>query len=164
MTKSHLSAAIYAESVQRHLFDEVEDVVRGMAPDGLGDLQVRARRWGIKVWFGPASPQRVHYEAQLIRRAHLDDGEGWALEIGFHAEHKDESSNEAELAALVTLKRDWMPELGGDAEAGLFIGNEKWRRISEVWLDPELDDPETGFEIGSRLVDYLQVLEPCRHR
>ncbi|MFW2383132.1 MAG: hypothetical protein ACN4GZ_15375 [Acidimicrobiales bacterium] len=149
--------------MQRHLFDEVEDVVRGMAPEGLGELQVTSRRWGIKVWFGSPSPQRVHYEAQLIRRAHFDDGEGWALEIGFHAEHKDEARNEAELAGLMECEGEWMSKLGGDPEAGPFLGNPQWRRVSEVWLDPEMDDPGTGFEIGSRLVDYLDALEPCRH-
>ncbi len=150
--------------MQRHLFDEVEDVVRGMTPDGLGDLQARARRWGIKVWFGSSSPPRVHYEAQLIRRTHVDEGEGWALEIGFHAEHYDESSNEAEIAALLRHKGAWLSELGGEPVAGPFLGNEQWRRISEVWLDPAMDDPGAGFEIGSRLVDYVEALEPLRHQ
>ncbi len=146
-----------------HLFDEVEDVVRGMAPDGLGDLQIRARRWGIKVWFGSAEPQRVHYEAQMIRRSHLDGGEGMALEIGFHAEEKDEAKNQAELDLLIKQKPKWKKELGGDVETGAFLGNTKWRRISEVWLQPDLEDPEAGLEIGSRVVDYLEILEPYRH-
>ncbi len=146
-----------------HVFDEVADVVRGMAPEGFGELQIRARRWGIKVWFGTAQPQRVHYEAQMIRRSHLDGGDGMALEIGFHSEEKDESTNQAELDVLLKHKRLWRKELGGNIESGPFLGNSKWRRVSEVWLDVDVDDPETGLEIGSRLVDYLEVLEPLRN-
>ena len=48
------------------LFDEVADALRGMAPPELGELRVRARTYGIKVWFGPQTPPQEHYEAQVI--------------------------------------------------------------------------------------------------
>ena len=144
------------------LFDEVEEVVRSMAPDGLGTLQIRTHRRGIKVWFGPKAPVKEHYEAQFIPRRHVDGGDGHALEIGFHAEHREESANDAALDALLAEKKTWQNELGIEAEPGAFLGNTTWRRISDVWLDADPDDPELGFEIASRLVDYLDIIEPLR--
>ena len=42
-----------------------------------------------------------------------------------------------------------------------FLGRaEHWRRISEVWPDPDLSEPGLAFEIASRLVDYVTALEP----
>ena len=33
--------------------------------------------------------------------------------------------------------------LGREAEVGGFIGRpDQWRRVSEVWVDPDLSDPE----------------------
>lgn len=142
------------------LFDEVEEVVRSMAPDGLGVLQMRSHRRGIKVWFGPAAPVKEHYEAQFIPRRHVDGTDGTVLEIGFHTEHRDESENDETLAALLANKKAWQKELGPEAESGPFLGNSSWRRISDVWFDADPDDPELGFEIASRLVDYLDLLEP----
>jgi hypothetical protein len=142
------------------LFDEVEEVVRSMAPDGLGVLQIRSHRRGIKVWFGPAAPVKEHYEAQFIPRRHVDGTDGTVLEIGFHAEHRDEQANDEALAALLAQKKTWQKELGPEAEHGPFLGNSSWRRISDVWFDVDPDDPELGFEIASRLVDYLDLLEP----
>ncbi len=144
------------------LFDEVGELVRTMAPDELGDVQMRSHRRGLKVWFGPTSPIKEHYEAQLIPRRHVDRTDGLALEIGFHAEHKDETENDAVIGVLLAAKKRWQRELGAEAESGAFLGNDGWRRISDIWLEPDLDDPELGFEIASRLVDYLTTLEPIR--
>ena len=146
--------------MEPHLFDEIGDVVRGMAPGGLGDLQIRSHRRGIKVWFGPTKPPKLHYEAQLIPRRFVDDLDGVALEIGFHAELPDEAANQQTLDHLIKAKKAWAKELGKEAELGPFLGRDSWRRLSEVWLDPELEDPEMAFEIGSRLVDYLDLIEP----
>ena len=154
-----------SDRFELHLFAEVGDLVRSMAPDGIGDVRIHARRWGIKVWTGPSKPTREHYEGQFIPRRHLsEEGEqdGMALEIGFHAEHKDEAANQAVLDKLLASKKVWRKELGEPAEAGVFLGRDSWRRISEVWLDAEMDDPELAMEVASRLVDYLSVLEPIR--
>ena len=44
-----------------------------------------------------------------------------------------------------------------------FLGRrDDWRRLSELWADPDLSDPAMGFEIAGRLTDYLVALEPCR--
>lgn len=144
------------------LFDEVGELVHTMAPDGLGDVHRRSHRRGIKVWFGPATPGKEHYEAQMIPRRHVDGTDGAALEIGFHTEHKDVAANEAVLDALLAERRSWQCELGDQTESGPFLGHDSWRRISDVWLDPEMDDPDIAFAIASRLVDYLLVIEPIR--
>ncbi len=147
------------------MFAEAGDLIRSMAPDGIGDVRIHARKWGLKVWTGPSSPIKEHYEGQFIRRKHLSDdgnGEGMALEIGFHSEHKDEAKNQEVLDALNKKSKIWRKELGKEPESGVFLGKASWRRISEVWLDAEMDDPELAFEVASRLVDYLTILEPIR--
>jgi hypothetical protein len=144
------------------LFEQVGEVVRGAAPPTLGRLHVRARRNGIKAWFDDPEPQREHYEAQLIGADLVPDARAQALEIGFHAEHRAERDNEAVLERLGAAEGRWRPALGEDAVAGAFIGPSSWRRISEVWLDPDLDDADAAFEIGVRLADYMRALEPHR--
>ncbi len=135
-----------------------------MTPDGLGDLHCRVHRRGIKIWFGTSTPPRAHYEAQVLplRLAPGGAGRRSALEIGFHAEYSKEPENEAELQVLEAASETWRRELGDEAVAGAFLGRDSWRRLSEVWFDDDLDDPDFGFEIASRLVDYVSVLEPVR--
>ncbi len=142
------------------LFDQVEDLVRALTPDELGEPRTRAHRRGVKVWFGADGAPRVHYEAQVLSRRHVDGGEGVALEIGFHSEHPDPARNDAELAALVEHERSWRRALGAAAEAGEFFGASNWRRLSEAWIEPDLDEPELAFEVASRLVDYLAAIQP----
>jgi hypothetical protein len=151
--------------VELMLFDEVAEAMRAMVPDELGTFRHRARRYGIKVWFGPADPPREHYEAQVVAPAHVDGATILALEIGFHAEHPDVATNDATIARIVSADRSWRKILGDDAEVAPFLGRPKdWRRVSETWSDPDLSDPELGFEIASRLTDYLIALEPIRKR
>lgn len=144
------------------LFEEVADVVRALMPDELGDPRLRAHRRGIKVWFGPAKAPREHYEAQQLPRRHVDGRDGLALEIGFHAEHPDAAANDDILDRLVAAEKRWRSVLGAEAEMGEFFGAANWRRISEAWIEPDLDDPELAFEVASRLVDYVNALEPIR--
>ena len=147
------------------LFEEVAEAARGLVPRELGAVRCRARRYGVKVWFETADPPRQHYEAQVVGLRDLPDGAArvLALEIGFHAEHRDEADNEAALAALVRHERRWRRELGPAAVAGTFLGRaEGWRRLSETWADPDLGDPDLPFEVGARLADYVLVLEPLR--
>lgn len=145
------------------VFEEVADALRGLVPVKLGDLHCRARRYGIKVWFGEDAAPREHYEAQVIGPRHVEEATVLALEIGFHAEHPRPADNEAVLADLLRGERRWRRTLGDEATVGTFLGGaDNWRRVSEVWPDPDLGDPDLGFEVAVRLVDYVTALEPVR--
>lgn len=149
--------------MELELFDEVAEALRGMVDPAGGELHTRARRWGIKVWVGSADPPKEHYEAQVVGSRDVPDAEVLAIEIGFHAEHRDESANEAALGNLVRHQKRWRKALGPDAVAGTFLGGaEHWRRLSETWPDPDLSDADLGMEIAARLADYLEALEPLR--
>jgi hypothetical protein len=85
--------------------------------------------------------------------------------VGFHAENPKEADNEAVIAALRDAEPAWRRELGDEPVIGSFVGRaERWRRVSEVWPDPDLGDRELAFEVAARLTDYITVLEPCRRR
>ena len=142
-------------SVERSFFEWVFDAFEGFAGDVAGELHSSSHRRGVKVWYDDATKE--HYEAQLIRV----DGEA-ALEIGFHTEYSKAEDNDAVLAKLTATERTWREELGPTAEAGEFLGNDRWRRISEVWEAPDPDDPEATMEIAARLADYVITIEPLR--
>ncbi|MGH1489499.1 MAG: hypothetical protein ACRBK7_08930 [Acidimicrobiales bacterium] len=146
------------------LFDHVADVVRSLTPEELGELKLQAHRRGIKAWFDTEKAPREHYEAQLLARRHVDGRDGMALEIGFHAENRDTESNVAAIELIGKTEKKWRKILGADAEVGEFYGASNWRRVSEAWIEPDLEDPEVAFEVASRLVDYLEAIEPARHR
>ena len=131
-----------------------------MPPD-LGPLQLRARRYGIKVWFGPEAPPREHYEAQVISADGVAGARTLAVEVGFHAEHPKLPANEAVVARLREHETEWRPAVGDEAVTGPFLGRaDTWRRVSETWADPDLGDPELALELAARLVDYATALEP----
>ncbi|MEM9562870.1 MAG: hypothetical protein AAGA93_09650 [Actinomycetota bacterium] len=152
------------------LFEEVGEAVRSMAPDEVGTVRFRANRRGVKVWCIPpggddgpgAKAPREHYEAQVLGRRHVDGTDGVALEIGYHAEHRDPARNAAAVETIASTETTWRAILGDEAEAGEFFAMPDWRRVSEVWLEPDLDDPELPVEVASRLVDYLEAIEPAR--
>ena len=144
------------------LFDQVGEIIRGAAPPALGHPRVQVRHNGVKAWFGDPEPQREHYEAQLIPAELAPAARTHAVEIGFHAEHRDEPANQAVLDRLRTAEPRWRTELGDDPVPGPFLGRTTWRRISETWPDLDLDAPDLPFEIGVRLVDYIRALEPLR--
>ena len=148
--------------VDVQLFEEVADVVCGLAPAELGRPQCRARRSGIKVWFGDATPPREHYEAQLIGTDQVADARVLAIEVGFHAEHPQAPANDAVVERLLASEKRWRRTVGDEAVVGPFLGRREWRRISETWPDPDLGDPGLAFEVGARLVDYITAIEPCR--
>jgi hypothetical protein len=149
--------------VEESLFDDVGDILVGMAPDALGAYRYRAHRYGIKVWFGPEKPIREHYEAQVIGAQEVPDASVLALEIGFHSEHRDEAENDAVIAHLVAHERRWRRVLGKEAEVGAFLGRQDtWRRVSETWPDPDLGETDLGLEIALRLLDYVSAIEPVR--
>ena len=144
------------------LFDQVADLVRAMTPDELGRVRMRAHRRGVKVWFDTDTAPKEHYEAQLLARRHVDALEGMALEIGFHTEHGDLERNVAVIDRVVETEEVWREQLGDEAEVDTFFGAENWRRISEAWIEPDLDDPDLAFEIAGRLVDYMSAIEDAR--
>ena len=143
-------------SVERSFFEWVFDAFEGFAGDVAGELHSSSHRRGVKVWYD--DDKKEHYEAQLIRGA---DGNA-SLEIGFHAEYSKAEDNDAVLAKLAVVERTWRKELGAAAVAGKFLGNDRWRRISEVWDAPDPDDPEATMEIAARLADYVITIEPLR--
>lgn len=138
-----------------HVFDAVESLVG----DAHGRIHGMSHARGVKVWFGTDDRRlaKEHYEAQLIRL----DGDA-ALEIGFHAEHRDPKLNDATLTALLRREKTWRSVLGREAETGPFLGMDEWARISEVWEPPDPDDPDAPMEIAARLADYVDAIEPVR--
>lgn len=148
------------------LFEAIGELTRTLVPAEVGVVSFRAHRRGVKVWVvsdrgsDPAAP-RLHYEAQLIPRRLVDEVEGAALEIGFHAEDRDPSINDAAVERLTASEGRWRDELGDEALAGPFLGrSDDWRRCSETWIEPDLDDVEIAFEIACRLADYVTALDP----
>ena len=145
------------------LFDQVAEATRSLVPPDLGTLRLRPRRWALKAWFGPVEPIKEHYEAQILGPQHAPGATVLGIEIGFHAEHKDPTDNDECLARIDRNKSKWRKELGDAAEAGGFIGRpDQWRRISEIWVDPDLSDDELAWEIAIRLTDYIVAIEPAR--
>jgi hypothetical protein len=149
--------------VEESLFDDVGDILLGTAPSELGACRYRAHRYGIKVWFGPEKPIREHYEAQVIGAHEVEGAAVLALEVGFHSEHPQAAENDSVIAHLMANERRWRRVLGDEAEVGAFLGRQDaWRRVSEIWPDPDLGASELGLEIALRLVDYVTALEPVR--
>lgn len=145
--------------MEQGFFDHVRDAVQSLLGDEHGVPHGASSRRGVKIWFGMTDRRaaKEHYEAQLIRT----DG-GAALEIGFHAEHREPAANQRTLDALLGHESAWRSELGPEAEAGPFLGMDDWTRISEVWPAPDPDDPEAPMEIAARLADYIDAIEPAR--
>lgn len=141
--------------MERTFFHQVQDVFESNALDITGTLHSTAHRRGIKVWYDEAT--REHHEAQLVRV----DGR-IVLEIGFHAEHPRVGENEAMLNRLLDDAHAWRRELGDEPRAGVFLGVDRWRRISEIWKESDPQDVDVAIEIAARLADYVSVLEPLR--
>lgn len=136
-------------------FEQVLDVLAGSLPAEFGRAHSTAHGRGLKVWFDDST--REHYESQLLRV----DGDV-ALEIGFHAEHPKIAMNQAAIDRLVGHESAWRAQLGDEAVLGEFIGKATWRRISECWPAPQLDDLDAAIEVAARLADYITALEPYR--
>lgn len=141
--------------MERRFFEQVQDVIEGLVFDVDGTLHTKAHGRGVKIWFGDAT--REHYEAQLIRL----DGKV-VLEVGFHAEHPNVDENQAVLDQLLVAESGWRRRLGAEPESGVFLGVDRWRRISETWDEPDPDDFEIAIEIAARLADYVSALEHLR--
>jgi hypothetical protein len=151
--------------VELTLFEEVAEALRAMLVSGLGPLRLRWHRYGIKVWFGPERPPREHYEAQVIGPDHVEHADVLALEVGFHAEHRDAADNDRVIGRLLDHEDEWRPKIGVEAVVGAFLGRaDTWRRVSEIWADPDLSSTDLAFEVASRLGDYATALEPLRRQ
>ena len=151
--------------VEPLLFDEVGEAFRSLAPPSLGAPRIRARRYGLKVWYGGQAPEKEHYEVQVISPDHASGATLLAIEIGFHSEYQHAADNEAVLDWLIQHHGSWRRGLGREAVAGAFLGRaESWRRLSETWGDPDLGDPALVTELSLRLVDYVTALEALRRR
>ena len=143
-------------SIQRGFFGWVFEAFEGFAHAVDGELHSFAHGRGLEVWYDAATKE--HYEAQLIRLGNAEVG----LEIGFHSEYPKADQNDAVLARLLAREKAWRKDLGVEAATGEFLGNDRWRRISEVWEAPDQDDPGATIEIAARLADYVIALEPLR--
>ncbi|MEM9517801.1 MAG: hypothetical protein AAGA37_00640 [Actinomycetota bacterium] len=153
--------------MEQNFFDHVRDAAESLLGGEHGTFRGTSHRRGVKVWIdadtGSTSSDgkapKEHYEAQLIRV-----GGDVGLEIGFHAEHRDPTHNALVLDTLHQRESAWRPELGDEAEAGAFLGNDDWVRLSEVWPAPDPDDPEAPMEIAARLADYVDAIESARRQ
>lgn len=105
------------------------------------------------MWF---DEPREHFEVQWLN--------GRDVEVGFHAEHREEARNVAVLAAFAAAEPDWRALLGDEPVVGAFVGGrpEHWRRVSEVWEAPDLSSVDLAMEAADRLAAYAEALEPLR--
>ena len=117
--------------------------------------------FGIKVTYGTGERTSEHYECQILRAG--PDG-SVALEIGFHSEYSNAVRNDDVLASLVAHDKRWRKVLGKEPVAGPFLGNERWRRISETWTKFDFRDPDLPFEVSDRLATYIAAFEPILGR
>ena len=124
---------------------------------------MRSHRYGVKAWFGSPTPDKEHYEAQVVGARYVPGAKTLGVEIGFHAEHPKTADNDAVIERLLAAEKKWRKALGTDVVVGPFLGRaDTWRRASETWADPNLDDDELVMELAARLVDYIIALEPPR--
>jgi len=137
--------------VSRAFFETVDDALHGFLPPALRDFESHRTSMNLKVWYDEG---REHYEVQLLS--------GQALEVGFHAEHKDAGRNEEILDRIVDGEKRWRKALGRAPKTGSFLGRQKnWRRVSEVWEGDGLTD-DAAVEAAERLGAYIEAFEPLR--
>ena len=99
-----------------------------------------------KAWYGNAD---LHYEIWVRGRLHV-------VELGLHFE-ADDLTNARLLAAFGSRAKEVKRGLGRDARI------EEWDRgWARVWepISLELSDDELTERVGTRLCDYVRVLEP----
>lgn len=146
-------------------FRQAEDALIGFLPPELRDFGSYTTARTLKIWYGDGDARREHFEIQSISRSGLRAAERPeeppVLEVGFHTEHKDAARNDAVLDALAAEEGSWRAELGDAPEAGDFLGRQtSWRRLSELWTGPSVEEPEAAIEAAERLADYIRVLVP----
>ena len=88
----------------------------------------------------------------------------WTYER-FHAEYPKAEENDAVITHLLENEKRWRRVLGKEPQVGEFLGRQdRWRRLSETWPDPDLGDGGLVIEIATRLTDYITAIEPVRRR
>jgi hypothetical protein len=149
----------------KEFFELAADAFGGFLPRALRTFGSHVGGHNLKVWFGEET--REHYEIQTLSRAALKAGgiasSGPALEIGFHAEHLSEPSNDDALAVLLAKEKAWRRILGKEPAAGRFAGRQTgWRRLSEIWDGGDLWSEGSAVEAAERLAAYVRAFEPIR--
>lgn len=150
-------------------FADVADALWGFLPRPLQGFQRQVGAHNLKIWYRST---HEHYEVQRISRAILRaSGEragASALEVGFHAEHPKVADNEATIAVVTAKETTWRRGLGREPVAGGFLGRpeirDRWRRVSEVWVDVSTDEDGAAIEAAERLGAYIRTLEPMLKR
>lgn len=140
----------------RDFMEFAEDAAIGF---GLNDFGLLATNGWVNLKVAPSPGHKEHFELQIFRTK-----QGMGIEIGFHAEHKDATMNEAAVAALAKYEKTWRKVLGADPVLGPFAqGAKNWRRVSEVW-DGMTFDGGVAVDAGERLVAYVSALAPVLRR
>jgi hypothetical protein len=142
-------------------FEQVRDALLTVVAPEYAEFGGYAHGFGLKVTYGSGDRTKEHYEVQLVRGERQGSIE---LEIGFHSEYPKPERNEAVLARLAVHDKRWRKQLGADPVVGDFLGNDRWRRISETWDTFDFRDPEVAFEVADRLAEYIEALEPLLDR
>ena len=154
--------------MSRTFFTTVSDALWGFLPPALQGFQQRAAGHNLKVWYGSL---HEHYEVQRIGRAVLKQAGATGatgLEVGFHAEHPGVADNDGTLARIAAKEKTWRRALGREPVATAFLGPkhmaERWRRVSEVWVDIDLKEDGAAIEAAERLATYIRSFEPILAR
>src|SRR5262245_46441416 len=142
-------------------FEQVRDALLGAVAPEYGDFGGYAHGFGIKVTYGTGERTKEHYESQILRAG--PDGR-LSLEIGFHSEYPKATRNDEVLDALLAREARWRKVLGKEPVAGPFLGNDRWRRVSETWTEFDFRDPDLPFEVSDRLAMYIEAFEPILQR
>src|SRR4051794_11402302 len=142
-------------------FEQVRDALLAVVPPEYGEFGGYAHGFGLKVTYGSGERTKEHYETQIVRAG--PDGR-LALEIGFHAEYPKAARNDEVLELLLAHHKQWRKILGKEPAAGPFLGNDRWRRISETWTEFDFRDLDLPFEVSDRLAAYIEAFEPLLGR
>ncbi len=146
-----------SDPTSTEFFEQVRDALRSAIAPEYVEFGGYAHGAGLKVTIGTGERTKEHYEAQII---HGEWSGSIELEIGFHSEHAKAERNDAVLARLTDVESRWRKDLGRDPVAGAFIGNDRWRRVSETWEKFDFRDPSLPFEVADRLAQYVEAIEP----
>jgi hypothetical protein len=150
-----------SEPSGQDFFEQVRDALLTVVASEHADFGGYAHGGGVKVTYGSGERTKEHYEAQLVRGARAGSIE---LEVGFHSEHAKAERNDAVIATLLVHEKRWRRALGREPVVGPFLGNDRWRRISETWDTFDFRDPECAFEVADRLAEYVAAFEPLLDR
>jgi hypothetical protein len=142
-------------------FEQVSDALLGSVAPQYAEFGGYTHGYGIKVTYGEGERIKEHYESQIVRAGPKG---GLVLEIGFHSEYPKADRNDDVLSTLVAHQKRWRKALGKEPVAGPFLGNDRWRRISETWSEFDFRDPDLPFEVSDRLAAYIAAFEPLLGR